>query len=152
MKLIQQAYHLFAEFGNISFSLTKSNCTISQGQAIIVGLILISVCSLLVPLEHSQLNIPPPVLTQSSIVLVLSVFLTKTVIFFSLISQILFFQAIHGYRETERLKWREENLKIINRVRESAFLPGSPQMHYVHILDLAEDGYIKAHIDSVKVC
>lgn len=43
MKLIQ--YHLFAEFGNISFSLTKLNCTISQEQAI---LILISVCSLLV--------------------------------------------------------------------------------------------------------
>lgn len=76
----------------------------------------------------------------------------KTVIFFLSHFSNTFFQAIHGYRETERLKWREENLKIINRVRESAFLPGSPQMHYVHILDLAEDGYIKAHIDSVKVC
>ncbi|XP_046682120.1 alpha-ketoglutarate-dependent dioxygenase alkB homolog 7, mitochondrial isoform X2 [Homalodisca vitripennis] len=60
--------------------------------------------------------------------------------------------AIHGYRETERLKWNQDNTKIINRVRECAFLPGSPQLRYVHILDLAEEGFIKPHIDSVRFC
>uniref|UniRef100_A0A1B6LUG8 Alpha-ketoglutarate-dependent dioxygenase AlkB-like domain-containing protein n=1 Tax=Graphocephala atropunctata TaxID=36148 RepID=A0A1B6LUG8_9HEMI len=60
--------------------------------------------------------------------------------------------AIHGYRETERLKWNDDNTKIINRVRDSAFLPGSPQLRHVHILDLAEEGYIKPHIDSVRFC
>ncbi|XP_054271789.1 alpha-ketoglutarate-dependent dioxygenase alkB homolog 7, mitochondrial [Macrosteles quadrilineatus] len=60
--------------------------------------------------------------------------------------------AIHGYRETERLKWNEENTKIIDRVRNFAFPPGSAQLHYVHILDLAENGYIKPHIDAVRFC
>ncbi|KAL3271714.1 hypothetical protein HHI36_022185 [Cryptolaemus montrouzieri] len=59
--------------------------------------------------------------------------------------------AIHGYRETERLKWNNENAKILNRVREIAFPSNVPQIKYVHILDLAKDGYIKPHIDAIRL-
>ncbi|XP_011303392.1 alpha-ketoglutarate-dependent dioxygenase alkB homolog 7, mitochondrial [Fopius arisanus] len=60
--------------------------------------------------------------------------------------------AIHGYRETERAKWNEENTKIIDRVRKLAFPPGMPQLGLVHVLDLAPDGRIKPHVDSVRFC
>ncbi|XP_045469035.1 alpha-ketoglutarate-dependent dioxygenase alkB homolog 7, mitochondrial [Harmonia axyridis] len=60
--------------------------------------------------------------------------------------------AIHGFRETERLKWNNENTRILNRVREIAFPHDTAQLKYVHILDLAENGYIKPHIDAVKFC
>ncbi|NP_001161250.1 alkB, alkylation repair homolog 7 isoform X1 [Nasonia vitripennis] len=59
---------------------------------------------------------------------------------------------IHGYRETEFLKWNEDNVKIINKVREKAFPPGMPQLGLVHVLDLAEDGWIKPHVDSTRFC
>lgn len=59
---------------------------------------------------------------------------------------------IHGYRETEFSKWNEENIKIINKIREKAFLPGMPQLGLVHVLDLAEDGWIKPHVDSSRFC
>lgn len=61
-------------------------------------------------------------------------------------------QAIHGYRETERLKWNEVNTKILDRVREFAFPPGVGQLRHVHILDLDKKGYIKPHIDAIRVC
>ena len=60
-------------------------------------------------------------------------------------------QAIHGYRETEKLKWNEDNQKILQRVRELAFPPGVPQIAYVHVLDISKDGYIKPHVDAVRV-
>ncbi|XP_063976119.1 alpha-ketoglutarate-dependent dioxygenase alkB homolog 7, mitochondrial [Diachasmimorpha longicaudata] len=60
--------------------------------------------------------------------------------------------AIHGYRETERAKWNEENTKIIDRVRKLAFPPGMPQLGLVHVLDLAPEGRIKPHVDSVRFC
>ena len=60
-------------------------------------------------------------------------------------------QAIHGYRETERMRWREANRAVIQRVRDLAFPPGVSQLAYVHVLDLAKHGVIKAHIDSVRV-
>ncbi|XP_046991552.1 alpha-ketoglutarate-dependent dioxygenase alkB homolog 7, mitochondrial isoform X1 [Schistocerca americana] len=60
--------------------------------------------------------------------------------------------AIHGYRETERSNWNAANSVIIQRVREAAFPPGTPQLSLVHVLDLAEDGFIKAHVDSVRFC
>lgn len=62
-----------------------------------------------------------------------------------------FVQAIHGYRETERLHWNPQNTSILQRVRDVAFPPGTPQLSLVHVLDLAEDGVIKPHIDSVRV-
>ncbi|CAG9861489.1 unnamed protein product [Phyllotreta striolata] len=60
--------------------------------------------------------------------------------------------AIHGYRETERLKWNEVNTKILDRVRAIAFPPNVEQLKYVHILDLDKTGYIKPHIDAVRFC
>lgn len=60
--------------------------------------------------------------------------------------------AIHGYRETERLKWNEQNSKIINRVKNLAFPNPSETLSLVHVLDLAEKGYIKPHIDSIRFC
>jgi hypothetical protein len=62
-----------------------------------------------------------------------------------------FLQAIHGYRETERLHWNPQNTGILQRVRDVAFPPGTPQLSLVHVLDLAVDGVIKPHIDSVRV-
>lgn len=60
--------------------------------------------------------------------------------------------AIHGYRETERLSWGPACEKILNRVRSVAFAEGGPLLGPVHILDLDKAGYIKPHIDSVKFC
>lgn len=60
--------------------------------------------------------------------------------------------AIHGYRETERGNWNQENSKILNRVKELAFPPDVPKLAYVHILDLDAKGYIKPHIDAVRFC
>lgn len=58
-------------------------------------------------------------------------------------------QAIHGFRETERKKWYPKNRELLERVREVAF--NGAIMPYVHILDLAADGVIKPHVDSIRV-
>lgn len=60
-------------------------------------------------------------------------------------------QAIHGYRETEKSRWSSETQTILQRVRQAAFQPGASQLPLVHVLDLAENGYIKPHVDSIKV-
>ena len=60
-------------------------------------------------------------------------------------------QAIHGYRETEKSRWNDNNKTVLQRVRDAAFESGVPQLTLVHVLDLAKDGYIKPHVDSVKV-
>ncbi|XP_045931777.1 alpha-ketoglutarate-dependent dioxygenase alkB homolog 7, mitochondrial [Micropterus dolomieu] len=60
--------------------------------------------------------------------------------------------AIHGYRETERVRWEAACEEVLNRVRSVAFPAGSPLLGPVHILDLDKTGYIKAHVDSVKFC
>lgn len=60
--------------------------------------------------------------------------------------------AIHGYRETERVSWGAVCEEILNRVRSVAFPEGSPLLGPVHILDLDKTGFIKPHIDSVKFC
>jgi len=60
--------------------------------------------------------------------------------------------AIHGYRETERSAWNENNSKIIEKIRKAAFRDDVGQLQHVHILDLAKDGFIKPHVDSVKFC
>ncbi|XP_076756510.1 alpha-ketoglutarate-dependent dioxygenase alkB homolog 7, mitochondrial [Xylocopa sonorina] len=60
--------------------------------------------------------------------------------------------AIHSYRETERSKWNEKNTKIINKIREKAFPKGMSQIPLIHVLDLAKDGWIKPHVDSVRFC
>ncbi|XP_052090480.1 alpha-ketoglutarate-dependent dioxygenase alkB homolog 7, mitochondrial-like [Mytilus californianus] len=60
--------------------------------------------------------------------------------------------AIHGFRETERKTWIDENQKILDRVKDIAFPPEVPKLAYVHILDLEKKGYIKPHIDAVRFC
>lgn len=59
--------------------------------------------------------------------------------------------AIHQYRETERSNWTKDNQKVIDRIRKTAFPEGVAPIRTVHILDLAKDGVIKAHIDAVRV-
>lgn len=50
---------------------------------------------------------------------------------------------IHSLTETKR---------ILDRVREASILPqGLTYFPAVHVIDLAEDGYIKPHVDSIKV-
>ncbi|KAM4676228.1 alpha-ketoglutarate-dependent dioxygenase alkB homolog 7, mitochondrial isoform 1-T2 [Discoglossus pictus] len=61
-------------------------------------------------------------------------------------------EAIHGFRETERLHWSPENSAVLQRIREKAFPSEEAQLSLVHVLDLQKDGYIKAHVDSVKFC
>lgn len=58
--------------------------------------------------------------------------------------------AIHGYRETEKVDWLPENRILFDRVRQYAFV--SDVMPHVHILDLAKDGIIKPHVDSSRYC
>ncbi|RZF36785.1 hypothetical protein LSTR_LSTR015611, partial [Laodelphax striatellus] len=60
--------------------------------------------------------------------------------------------AIHGFRETERLQWNEQNTEILERIRDTAFPKSSQTLGHVHILDLSEKGHIKPHIDSVRFC
>ncbi|XP_072925428.1 alpha-ketoglutarate-dependent dioxygenase alkB homolog 7, mitochondrial isoform X2 [Hemitrygon akajei] len=61
-------------------------------------------------------------------------------------------QAIHGYREIEKSQWTEQNIAVLQRLRDVAFLPGVPQLSMVHVLDLEKTGFINPHVDSVKFC
>lgn len=61
------------------------------------------------------------------------------------------FKAIIGFRETERKQWNNQNSEVISRIKTISFDPSHKVLPYVHILDLKEDGYIKAHIDSSRV-
>jgi hypothetical protein len=60
-------------------------------------------------------------------------------------------QAINGYRETERKQWTKKNQVIIQRLRSLAFPPDTPQLAYVHVLDVMASGAVRAHVDSVRV-
>jgi alkylated DNA repair protein alkB family protein 7 len=54
---------------------------------------------------------------------------------------------ITGYRETEKANWSHPVCQsVIDRLHGNA--NDSP----VHVLDLASDGFIRPHIDSVKFC
>lgn len=55
------------------------------------------------------------------------------------------------YREIEKKDWSPVCSNAINRVREFAFPKETSHLSYVHVLDLAKDGHIKPHIDSVRV-
>lgn len=58
--------------------------------------------------------------------------------------------AIHGYREMEKIEWWPENETVFKRLRERAF--DQQTLPHVHILDLAGDGIIKPHVDSSRYC
>ncbi|KAF7259776.1 Alpha-ketoglutarate-dependent dioxygenase alkB 7 [Paragonimus skrjabini miyazakii] len=69
--------------------------------------------------------------------------------------------AITHYRETERKNWRTINRSVIERLKEftaQTELPAPAScasadqvvLPHIHILDLAENGEIKPHVDSVR--
>ncbi|CAH1719017.1 unnamed protein product [Chironomus riparius] len=60
--------------------------------------------------------------------------------------------AINVFRETERKSWFPQNRTIINRLIQTAFKKGTSTLPHIHVLDLAADGVIKAHVDSVRFC
>merc|ERR1719167_1622883 len=63
--------------------------------------------------------------------------------------------AIKGFRETERKFFNKENTEIVNRIKHVSFPTegkGSKLLPYTHILDLADFGHIKPHIDSSRFC
>lgn len=60
-------------------------------------------------------------------------------------------QAIHGFRETEKSRWSEASQAILQRVKAAAFGPSQTLLSSVHVLDLEPRGYIKPHVDSIKV-
>lgn len=61
-------------------------------------------------------------------------------------------EAIVNFRESERKHWNKCNEVVIDRLRSASFDPNCKQLPYAHVLDLAQDGYIKPHIDSVRFC
>lgn len=61
------------------------------------------------------------------------------------------FKAIHGYRETEKSSWNKANTVVLERIQRKAFRPGASLLGHVHVLDLAGEGKIKPHVDSVRV-
>ncbi|CAI8000411.1 Alpha-ketoglutarate-dependent dioxygenase alkB homolog 7, mitochondrial, partial [Geodia barretti] len=63
--------------------------------------------------------------------------------------------AIEGYRETEKPVWGEANPPVIHRLKQVAEDAGGEDVRAldeVHVLDLANDGFIRPHIDSIKFC
>ncbi|KAE9250045.1 hypothetical protein PF004_g3134 [Phytophthora fragariae] len=55
------------------------------------------------------------------------------------------------FKEMERSRWSSETQRILQKVREAAILPQELQYFpAVHVIELAEDGYIKPHVDSIK--
>ena len=59
-------------------------------------------------------------------------------------------RAIHNFREIERRLWSPESLKILNRIRETVFLPEDELMPATHVLDIDSNGEILPHVDNVK--
>ena len=57
---------------------------------------------------------------------------------------------IVGYREIEKLRtaWSEESQSVLERIVKQ--LPKREYMPTVHVIDLAPDGFIRPHIDSIK--
>ncbi|KFM81865.1 putative alpha-ketoglutarate-dependent dioxygenase ABH7, partial [Stegodyphus mimosarum] len=60
--------------------------------------------------------------------------------------------AIQGYKETEKSEWNIGNEIILQRLRNLAFPLHTAQIREVHVLDLAKNGFIKPHIDSIRFC
>ncbi|TYZ67143.1 hypothetical protein PybrP1_009705 [[Pythium] brassicae (nom. inval.)] len=55
------------------------------------------------------------------------------------------------FKEMERSRWSTETKRVLDRLRELPILPrGVEYFPAVHVIDLAEDGYIKPHVDSIK--
>ena len=76
------------------------------------------------------------------------------VLCFNLLKQSMF-QAIEGYRETEKSHWSDANQPIIDKLKtvtgEAVEGKSLKPLDEVHVLDLAREGYTKPHTDSIKV-
>lgn len=65
---------------------------------------------------------------------------------------------IVGFKEFEASNWSDASLEILDKVRHSrVLLGGEAHQHQillpsVHVIDLAPDGFIRPHIDSIKFC
>ncbi|TMW68250.1 hypothetical protein Poli38472_005718 [Pythium oligandrum] len=55
------------------------------------------------------------------------------------------------FKEMERSRWSAETARILDKVRQAPIIP-QDLVYFppVHVIDLAEDGYIKPHVDSIK--
>ncbi|XP_057299029.1 alpha-ketoglutarate-dependent dioxygenase alkB homolog 7, mitochondrial-like isoform X2 [Hydractinia symbiolongicarpus] len=60
--------------------------------------------------------------------------------------------AITGFRETEKTRWNAQNQAVLNRIRSTCFGDDEKMIPGVHVLDLAKNGSIHPHTDSVKFC
>lgn len=63
--------------------------------------------------------------------------------------------AIQGFRETERKFFNKQNSLVVQRMKEQSFPSEGKEgqtLAYTHILDLADFGFIKPHIDSSRFC
>lgn len=69
-------------------------------------------------------------------------------------------KAIESYRELEKSTWNDnDNDKLINRIRDYVFPPDQVENGFitkplscVHVLDLSDEGEIKAHVDAIRFC
>ena len=71
-----------------------------------------------------------------------------------IINQPQLFQAIQGFRETERKHFNTNNTATVNRIKDISFPREGHEsriLPYTHVLDLADFGFIKPHIDSSRV-
>ena len=63
--------------------------------------------------------------------------------------------AIQGFRETERKNFNKNNSVVIDRLKSTSFPTSGKEsqiLPYTHVLDLADFGFIKPHIDSSRFC
>ncbi|XP_015706391.1 alpha-ketoglutarate-dependent dioxygenase alkB homolog 7, mitochondrial [Coturnix japonica] len=59
--------------------------------------------------------------------------------------------AISCFREAELCVWSPRSLLVLQRMA-AAFPTSRPPTEYGHVLDIAERGEVRAHVDSVKFC
>lgn len=60
--------------------------------------------------------------------------------------------AIELYREIERRNWGPICTQVIERIQKTAFTSDAQHLPLVHVLDVAAEGCVKPHIDSVRFC
>jgi len=63
--------------------------------------------------------------------------------------------AIHGFRETERKLFNKTTAPIVEKIKTRSFPSSGKEsltLPYTHVLDLADYGHIKPHVDSVRFC
>ena len=59
--------------------------------------------------------------------------------------------AIINFREIQNNKFRKHATMVVAQIKNDAFSEDDKVIQNAHVLDLHEDGYIKPHIDSIRV-